>query len=67
MLTELLERAMNDSCMFHNCGSPGVQGVLKTQSVADMNKCSVIKTVTEDTEGWLTELPGQMMAKTLVA
>lgn len=56
-----LQRAMNDSCMFHKCGSPGVQGVLKTQSVADMNKCAVKNTVTEETEGWLSELPGQQM------
>ncbi|KAL7626037.1 hypothetical protein AAE478_002807 [Parahypoxylon ruwenzoriense] len=54
-----LQRVMNDSCMFHNCGSPGQQGILKTQSVADMNKCAVQNTVTEDTEGWLYELPGQ--------
>lgn len=41
-----------------------MQGILKTQSVADMNKCSVSNTVTEDTEGWLAELPGQMMPMT---
>lgn len=58
---------MNDSCMFHKCGSPGVDGVLKTQSVADMNKCSVSNTVTEDTVGWLRELPGQIMAKRFTA
>jgi hypothetical protein len=54
-----LQRAMNSSCMFHACGSPGAQGILKTQSVADMNKCSVKNTVTEETEGWLSQLPGQ--------
>lgn len=53
-----LQRAMNDTCMFHKCGSPGVQGILKTQTVADMNSCSVKETVTEDTDGWLTKLPG---------
>lgn len=58
---------MNDSCMFHKCGSPGVDGVLKTQSVADMNKCSVSNMVTEDTEGWLSELPGQVIAKRFTA
>jgi hypothetical protein len=56
-----LQRAMNDSCMFHACGSPGKPGILKTQTVADMNKCAVAKTVTEDTDGWLTQLPGQAM------
>ncbi|KAK6839953.1 hypothetical protein PG987_005819 [Apiospora arundinis] len=56
-----LQRALNSSCMFHTCGSPGMQGVLKTQTVADMNRCAVANTVTEDTEGWLSELPGQEM------
>lgn len=56
-----LQRAMNDTCMFHGCGSPGVQGVLKTQTVAEMNACAVRNTVTEDTEGWLDALPGQGM------
>ncbi|KAF2252368.1 hypothetical protein BU26DRAFT_421057 [Trematosphaeria pertusa] len=56
-----LQRAMNDSCMFHKCGSPGMQGVLKTQTVAEMNKCAVQNTVEENTEGWLDELPGQKM------
>jgi hypothetical protein len=37
-----------------------MQGILKTQTVAEMNKCAVKNTVEEDTEGWLTELPGQM-------
>lgn len=50
---------MNDSCMFHACGSPGVQGILKTQTVAEMNKCAVESTVTEEIDGWLAELPGQ--------
>lgn len=56
-----LQRVMNDDCFFHNCGSPGVQGILKTQTVEEMNKCSVQNTVTEDTEGWLDELPGGIM------
>jgi hypothetical protein len=54
-----LQRAMNDSCMFHGCGSPGVQGVLKTQTVEEMNACSVESSVDEDVEGWIDELPGQ--------
>ncbi|KAI0384267.1 hypothetical protein F5Y04DRAFT_278272 [Hypomontagnella monticulosa] len=56
-----LQRAMNDSCMFHACGSPGMQGVLKTQTVPEMNACGVKNTVEEDTDGWLSELPGQKM------
>ncbi|KAI1099707.1 hypothetical protein F4804DRAFT_321060 [Jackrogersella minutella] len=58
---ESLQRAMNDSCMFHACGSPGAQGILKTQTVADIDKCAVEKTISEDTEGWLSELPGQKL------
>ncbi|KAF2709976.1 hypothetical protein K504DRAFT_404734 [Pleomassaria siparia CBS 279.74] len=56
-----LQRAMNDSCMFHGCGSPGMQGVLKTQTVAEMNACAVKSTVDEEVEGWLDELPGYPM------
>ncbi|PSN61711.1 hypothetical protein BS50DRAFT_503943 [Corynespora cassiicola Philippines] len=53
-----LQRALNDSCMFHKCGSPGVQGILKTQTVAEMNACSVKSMVDEDTDSWLDALPG---------
>lgn len=53
-----LQRALNDSCMFHRCGSPGVQGILKTQTVAEMNACAVKSFVNEEVEGWLDELPG---------
>jgi hypothetical protein len=48
--------------MFHACGSPGMQGILKTQTVEEMNKCAVQSTVVEDTDGWLSELPGQSMS-----
>ncbi|KAK0726760.1 hypothetical protein B0T26DRAFT_747167 [Lasiosphaeria miniovina] len=54
-----LQRAMNSTCMFHACGSPGVQGVLKTQTVDEMNRCAVKPTVVEETDGWLDALPGQ--------
>jgi hypothetical protein len=40
-----LQRVMNSSCMFHGCGSPGMQGVLKTQTVEEMNACKVESTV----------------------
>ncbi|KAH7346098.1 hypothetical protein BKA66DRAFT_543057 [Pyrenochaeta sp. MPI-SDFR-AT-0127] len=53
-----LQRAMNDTCMFHTCGSPGMQGILNTQTVAEMNKCAVESSVDEDVEGWLDHLPG---------
>jgi hypothetical protein len=57
-----LQRAMDDDCFFHACGSPGVQGVLKTQTVKEMNACKVKDFVEEDIDGWLTELPGRQMA-----
>jgi hypothetical protein len=57
-----LQRAMNSSCMFHMCGSPGKdEGVLRTQSIDDMNKCGVKDMIGEDVEGWLDHLPGQEM------
>ncbi|RAR01291.1 hypothetical protein DDE82_006632 [Stemphylium lycopersici] len=56
-----LQRVMNDGCMFHGCGSPGMQGVLKTQRVEDMNACSVQSEVEEAVEGWLDHLPGYEM------
>ncbi|KAF2205772.1 hypothetical protein GQ43DRAFT_445741 [Delitschia confertaspora ATCC 74209] len=59
---DALQRAMNDSCMFHDCGSPGMQGILKTQTVAEMNACAVKDFIGEETEGWLNELPGQSMS-----
>ncbi|KAI1266075.1 hypothetical protein F5Y18DRAFT_384489 [Xylariaceae sp. FL1019] len=60
---DALQRAMNDSCMFHACGSPGQDGILKTQPVSEMNKCAVKNTVTEDVgiDEWISELPGQNM------
>ena len=39
-----------------------MQGILKTQTVEEMNKCRVPSTVEEDTEGWLDALPGYEMA-----
>ena len=56
-----LQRALNSTCMFHRCGSPGSPGILKTQSVEEMNKCAVKNLVKEETDGWLKELPGQKM------
>ena len=56
-----LQRAMNNSCMFHSCGSPGMQGILKTQTVEEMNACGVESTVKEEVDGWLDHLPGYEM------
>ncbi|KAF2464165.1 uncharacterized protein BDR25DRAFT_319431 [Lindgomyces ingoldianus] len=51
-----LQRAMNSSCMFTACenGKP-----LKSQSVAEMNKCSAKNVVNENIDGWLDALPGR--------
>ncbi|KAG4420538.1 hypothetical protein IFR04_006358 [Cadophora malorum] len=53
-----LQKAMDSSCMFQACGNGRP---LLSQNAAAINKCKVKKTVTEDTEGWLTELPGRVM------
>lgn len=39
-----------------------MQGILKTQTVEEMNKCVVESSVEEDYDGWVDELPGQKMA-----
>jgi len=53
---DTLQQAMDSSCMFNACenGRP-----LKSQGVAAMNACGVKTQVSEDIDGWLTELPGQ--------
>ncbi|KAF2703231.1 hypothetical protein K504DRAFT_418736 [Pleomassaria siparia CBS 279.74] len=53
-----LQKAMDSTCMFQGCenGKP-----LKSQNVAAMNKCTIKNTIEEDTEGWLTALPGRAM------
>jgi hypothetical protein len=38
-----------------------MQGVLKTQTVEEMNACKVESTVEEEVEGWLDHLPGYEM------
>ncbi len=52
---DALQRAMDSSCMFNACenGKP-----LKSQSVADMNKCAVKSQVKEDLDGckWMLGL-----------
>jgi len=56
---DALQRAMDNSCMFQACenGKP-----LKSQSVADMNKCTVKDEVRENIDGWITALPGHAMS-----
>ncbi|KAF2261876.1 hypothetical protein CC78DRAFT_619067 [Lojkania enalia] len=51
-----LQRAMDSNCMFNACenGRP-----LKSQGVAEMNRCAAKQVVKEPLDGWLTSLPGQ--------
>lgn len=57
-LGDALQRAMDSSCMFNACenGKP-----LKSQSVAEMNKCKAKEVVNENHDGWLKALPGMAM------
>ncbi|RYO84906.1 hypothetical protein DL766_001057 [Monosporascus sp. MC13-8B] len=49
-----LQRAMNKSeCFYDGCGS------IKKQPMSTANKCTVKDFVGEETDGWLTSLPGQ--------
>ena len=54
-LGDSLQRAMDSNCMFNACenGKP-----LKSQSVAEMNKCKAKEIVNESHDGWLKTLPG---------
>ncbi|KAK3216079.1 hypothetical protein GRF29_8g2060204 [Pseudopithomyces chartarum] len=53
-----LQRAMDSNCMFNACenGKP-----LKSQSVAEMNKCKAKEIVNESHDGWLKTLPGMTL------
>ncbi|KAF2965747.1 hypothetical protein GQX73_g7830 [Xylaria multiplex] len=57
---DALQRAMDQNCnsdLFQNkinCNT------LKTQSLADANKCTISRKVTDNLDGWLTTLPGDM-------
>lgn len=44
-----LQKAMDSSCMFQACG--GASGPLKSQSVAQQNKCSIKNTINEPIDG----------------
>lgn len=51
-----LQKAMDaNGCFSANCGG------LKGQEISVANSCQIKKTVQEDTEGWLTALPGVPM------
>ncbi|ETS86372.1 hypothetical protein PFICI_00200 [Pestalotiopsis fici W106-1] len=53
---DALQRAMNKSeCFYDGCGS------IKKQVMSTANKCTVKDMVGEETDGWLTHLPGMPM------
>ncbi|EMR64911.1 hypothetical protein UCREL1_8114 [Eutypa lata UCREL1] len=52
-----LQRAMDSRC------NGAVCGVLKTQSSEEAMKCTKQRVVEEDIDGWVTEIPGQVMSK----
>ncbi|KAF1998133.1 hypothetical protein P154DRAFT_439693 [Amniculicola lignicola CBS 123094] len=53
---DALQRAMDDNgCFSATCGKQ------KSQDIAEALKCKIKKTVIEDTDGWLKELPGSPM------
>lgn len=54
---DVLQKAMDANCFGATCKA------LKSQSFADANKCAIQKTVKEDVDGWLTEIPSGMPMK----
>ncbi|KAK0713603.1 hypothetical protein B0T26DRAFT_677914 [Lasiosphaeria miniovina] len=50
-----LQRALDARCTGDTCKE------LKTQTVAEADKCTRAQTVREDVNGWLTSLPGDVM------
>ena len=54
-----LQRAMDSSCMFRDCGSP--RGPLKVQSAEESNRCSIPTTIEEDIDG--CRLPRALLHK----
>jgi len=54
---DALQRAMDKSeCFYDGCGS------IKKQPMATANQCTVKDFVKEETQGWLTQLPGKAKA-----
>ncbi|KEZ39116.1 hypothetical protein SAPIO_CDS10507 [Scedosporium apiospermum] len=54
---DALQRAMDDQgCFSATCGNQ------KSQDISEAQKCTIEKTVLEDVDGWLTELPGVPMS-----
>jgi hypothetical protein len=59
---DALQRAMDNSCNSDLFANKINCPTLKTQSLADANKCVQSKKVMEDIDGWMTSLPGGIMA-----
>lgn len=55
---DALQRAMDANCNSDLFANKINCATLKTQSLADANKCTVKNTVNENIDGWLSELPG---------
>jgi hypothetical protein len=53
---DALQRALDSPC-YQNCPT------LTTQNAGAMNKCSVLRVVKEDIDGWVGELPGGHQAQ----
>ncbi|KAF1961103.1 hypothetical protein CC80DRAFT_577306 [Byssothecium circinans] len=53
---DALQRAMDSPC-YVNCPT------LKTQSIQDVNKCTIPRRVNEDIDGWVAALPGNHQAE----
>ncbi|KAI1264544.1 hypothetical protein F5Y18DRAFT_417535 [Xylariaceae sp. FL1019] len=57
---DALQRAMDANCNSDLFANQINCNTLKTQSLADANKCTVSRTVDENLDGWMTQLPGGM-------
>jgi hypothetical protein len=54
---DALQRAMDDNgCFSAECGKQ------KSQTIDVANKCQIKRTINEDVDGWLTQLPGEPMS-----
>jgi len=52
-----LQKAMDQSCFGATCTG------LKTQTFTQANKCAIPRTVNEDVDGWVPEIPNGMSMK----
>ncbi|KAI0150606.1 hypothetical protein GGR57DRAFT_493103 [Xylariaceae sp. FL1272] len=57
---DALQRAMDANCNSDLFANQINCNTLKTQSLADANKCTVSRSVDENLDGWMTQLPGGM-------